>query len=70
MPNIELFSSEKSKGDLNQENIQIPPIQFESVITLPSNNFQKIFYHHRIWIEKNNKVITAIFNNDEMKYFI
>ncbi len=28
--------------DLNQENIQIPPIQFESVITLPSNNFQKI----------------------------
>ena len=28
--------------DLNQENIQIPPIQFESVITLPSSNFQKI----------------------------
>tara|TARA_Y100000768_G_scaffold356282_1_gene310529 strand:+ start:1722 stop:2549 length:828 start_codon:yes stop_codon:yes gene_type:complete len=28
--------------DLNQENIQIPPIEFDSVITLPSNNFQKI----------------------------
>ena len=28
--------------DLNQDNISIPPIQFESVITLPSNNFQKI----------------------------
>ncbi len=28
--------------DLNQENISIPPIEFESVITLPSNNFQKI----------------------------
>tara|TARA_Y100000741_G_scaffold360768_1_gene343571 strand:- start:1928 stop:2749 length:822 start_codon:yes stop_codon:yes gene_type:complete len=28
--------------DLNQENITIPPIEFESVITLPSNNFQKI----------------------------
>lgn len=28
--------------DLNQDNISIPPIEFESVITLPSNNFQKI----------------------------
>ena len=28
--------------DLNQENIQIPPLEFESVITLPSCNFQKI----------------------------
>ena len=28
--------------DLNQEDINIPPIQFDSVITLPSSNFQKI----------------------------
>ena len=28
--------------DLNQENINIPALEFESVITLPSSNFQKI----------------------------
>lgn len=28
--------------DLNEETIQIPPAQFSSVITMPSNDFQKI----------------------------
>jgi len=28
--------------DLNEESIQIPPAQFSSVITMPSNDFQKI----------------------------
>ena len=28
--------------DLNQEDINIPPIQFDSVITLPSTDFQKV----------------------------
>ena len=28
--------------DLNEENIKIPPAEFESVITMPSNGFQKL----------------------------
>ena len=40
--------------DLAEEQIQIPPASFESVITMPSNDFQKLardFYNVTEYIE-------------------